>query len=95
MRFIDAFSLSALANLAFCLAAAFALGALIGAERQHRQRSAGLRTNVLVALGAAAFVDFGMRIAGDASTQCWPMSSPASASSAPARSSRTARASVA
>jgi putative Mg2+ transporter-C (MgtC) family protein len=32
-------------------------GALIGAERQYRQRSAGLRTNVLVSVGAAAFVD--------------------------------------
>ena len=69
MRFIDTFNPSALANFAVCLAAAFALGALIGAERQYRQRSAGLRTNVLVALGAAAFVDLGMRIAGDASTQ--------------------------
>ena len=31
---------------------AFVLGTLIGAERQWRQRSAGLRTTVLVALGA-------------------------------------------
>lgn len=30
-------------------------GALIGVERQCRQRDAGLRTNVLVAIGAAAF----------------------------------------
>ena len=33
-------------------------GALIGSERQVRQRVAGLRTNALVALGAAAFVTF-------------------------------------
>jgi putative Mg2+ transporter-C (MgtC) family protein len=39
------------------LTAAFVLGTAIGAERQYRQRSAGLRTNVLVAIGAAAFVD--------------------------------------
>jgi len=33
-------------------------GALIGSERQIRQRMAGLRTNALVALGAASFVVF-------------------------------------
>ncbi|MGL4311605.1 MAG: MgtC/SapB family protein [Paracoccaceae bacterium] len=38
--------------------AALACGALIGSERQVRQRMAGLRTNALVALGAAAFVIF-------------------------------------
>jgi putative Mg2+ transporter-C (MgtC) family protein len=45
-------------------AVAFALGTLIGAERQWRQRSAGLRTNVLVAVGAAAFTDLGARLLG-------------------------------
>jgi putative Mg2+ transporter-C (MgtC) family protein len=69
MRFIETFNLIALINSAVCLAAAFAFGTLIGAERQYRQRSAGLRTNVLVAIGAAAFVDFGIRLAGPASTQ--------------------------
>jgi putative Mg2+ transporter-C (MgtC) family protein len=44
------------------LAVAFLLGTAIGAERQFRNRSAGLRTNALVALGAAAFVDLGMRL---------------------------------
>jgi|GEM_PF-932370 len=34
---------------------AFLMGTLIGMERQYRQHSAGLRTNVLVAVGAAAF----------------------------------------
>ncbi|BAJ83154.1 MgtC/SapB family protein (plasmid) [Acidiphilium multivorum AIU301] len=47
-------------------AVAFVLGTLIGAERQWRQRSAGLRTTVLVALGAAAFADLGVRLAGPA-----------------------------
>jgi putative Mg2+ transporter-C (MgtC) family protein len=42
------------------LAAAFALGSLIGAERQWRQRMAGLRTNALVATGAAMFVMLAM-----------------------------------
>lgn len=34
---------------------AFVMGTLIGAERQIRQRNAGLRTNILVSVGAAAF----------------------------------------
>lgn len=40
------------------LALALFCGALIGSERQVRQRMAGLRTNALVALGAATFVMF-------------------------------------
>ena len=37
---------------------ALVCGAVIGSERQMRQRMAGLRTNALVALGAASFVIF-------------------------------------
>jgi len=37
---------------------ALACGAVIGSERQVRQRMAGLRTNALVSLGAAGFVIF-------------------------------------
>lgn len=37
---------------------ALTCGALVGSERQVRQRMAGLRTNALVALGAASFVIF-------------------------------------
>lgn len=37
---------------------ALTCGAVIGSERQVRQRMAGLRTNALVALGAASFVIF-------------------------------------
>jgi putative Mg2+ transporter-C (MgtC) family protein len=40
------------------LAVALTCGAVIGSERQVRQRMAGLRTNALVALGAASFVIF-------------------------------------
>ena len=47
-----------------CLGAAFVLGSLIGLERQIRQRNAGLRTVVLVAVGSAAFVHLGGRIFG-------------------------------
>jgi putative Mg2+ transporter-C (MgtC) family protein len=46
------------------LAIAFVLGGLIGFERQYRQRTAGLRTNLLVAVGAAAFVDLGYQVFG-------------------------------
>jgi len=46
------------------LAVAFVLGTAIGFERQLRQRTAGLRTNVLVTVGAAAFSDLGMRLNG-------------------------------
>ncbi|MCD8489326.1 MAG: MgtC/SapB family protein [Desertifilum sp.] len=38
------------------LAVAFVLGSALGLERQWRQRMAGLRTNTLVATGAALFV---------------------------------------
>jgi len=48
------------------LFAAFVLGALIGAERQYRQRGGGLRTHVLVAVGAATFVDIGQHLNGNA-----------------------------
>lgn len=45
-----------LAQAALNLIVAVCLGASIGLERQWRQRLAGLRTNALVALGAAIFV---------------------------------------
>ncbi len=47
---------------------ALLLGALIGAERQWRQRAAGMRTNTLVCFGAAAFVDLGSTVGGPATT---------------------------
>lgn len=45
-------------------AVAFLLGAIIGYERQYRQRTAGLRTNTLVATGAAIFVHLAMSLNG-------------------------------
>lgn len=65
MRFLEATHLLDLPDTFFSLLAAFVLGAVIGFERQLRQRVAGLRTNVLVAVGAAAFVDVGMSVFGD------------------------------
>lgn len=49
------------------MSVAVACGALIGMERQIRQRKAGLRTNALVALGAAAYMVFSTLIDGDMS----------------------------
>lgn len=48
------------------LTLAFILGAAIGTERQWRQRMAGLRTNMLVCLGACMFVALGVKVGGDA-----------------------------
>ena len=53
-----------LATSFICMITAFVLGTAIGLERQWRQRTAGLRTNVLVAVGAAAFADLGLRVSG-------------------------------
>lgn len=64
MRFLQTFQLFDFLDTLVSLFTAFVLGTLIGAERQYRQRSAGLRTNVLVAVGAAAFVDIGNRLTG-------------------------------
>jgi putative Mg2+ transporter-C (MgtC) family protein len=64
MRFLATFQLLDFIDTLVSLTTAFVLGTLIGAERQYRQRTAGLRTNVLVALGAAAFVDLAMHLTG-------------------------------
>jgi putative Mg2+ transporter-C (MgtC) family protein len=66
MLIVKQFDLGQLADLTVGVFLAFVLATLIGAERQWRQRSAGLRTNVLVAIGAAAFVALGLRINGQA-----------------------------
>jgi putative Mg2+ transporter-C (MgtC) family protein len=63
-QFIKTFQLHDFLDTLVSLFVAFVLGTLIGAERQYRQRSAGLRTNVLVSVGAAAFVDLANYLAG-------------------------------
>lgn len=55
------------ARICDSLITALLFGALIGAERQWRQRMARLRTNALVAAGAAMFVMMGGLIAGEGS----------------------------
>jgi putative Mg2+ transporter-C (MgtC) family protein len=64
MQFLTTFQLADFLDTLISLFTAFVLGTLIGAERQYRQRTAGLRTNVLVAVGAAAFVDLAMHLTG-------------------------------
>ncbi len=49
------------------LVVAFLLGSALGLERQWRQRMAGLRTNTLVATGAALFVMLSVLTPGDSS----------------------------
>jgi putative Mg2+ transporter-C (MgtC) family protein len=64
MRFIQTFQFYDFLDTLVSLLTAFVLGTVIGAERQYRQRSAGLRTNVLVAVGASAFVDLANDLTG-------------------------------
>jgi putative Mg2+ transporter-C (MgtC) family protein len=54
-------------QVAINLAVALGLSAVIGFERQWRNRLAGLRTNTLVSLGAATFVIFAALVPGEAS----------------------------
>ena len=64
MEAIRNINLISLADTLVSLLTAFILGGLIGLERQYRQRTAGLRTNILVAIGAAIFVDAANRLTG-------------------------------
>jgi putative Mg2+ transporter-C (MgtC) family protein len=54
-------------DFALRLVVAFLLGSALGLERQWRQRLAGLRTNTLVATGAALFVMLSTLTPGDSS----------------------------
>ena len=64
MESLETINLVSLADTGVSLTAAFIFGGLIGLERQYRQRTAGLRTNILVAIGSAIFVDAGNRLTG-------------------------------
>jgi putative Mg2+ transporter-C (MgtC) family protein len=65
MAALHSFTITDFVDSLISFFSAFLLGALIGAERQYRQRHGGLRTNALVAVGAAAFVDIGMHLNGN------------------------------
>ena len=64
MEAVRTIELVSLSDTFISLSAAFILGGIIGLEREYRQRTAGLRTNVLVAVGAAVFVDMANRLNG-------------------------------
>src|ERR1700745_3768064 len=66
MAFLHSFAIGDFIDSLISLVSAFVLGTAIGAERQYRQRGGGLRTHVLVAVGAATFVDIGMHLNGNA-----------------------------
>ena len=61
---IQQFDPISLRDTVVSLFTAFVLGSAIGLERQMRQRTAGLRTNTLVAVGSAVFVDMANRLGG-------------------------------
>ncbi|MFQ5766593.1 MAG: MgtC/SapB family protein [Acidobacteriota bacterium] len=50
----------------FLGAAAIICGAIVGAERERKEKSAGLRTMILVCLGAAVFTMVSLAVAGPA-----------------------------
>ncbi|MFO7579496.1 MAG: MgtC/SapB family protein [Nitrosomonas halophila] len=62
MEAIQNIDFQSLLDSLISLTTAFILGGIIGLERQVRQRTAGLRTNVLVCVGAALFVDIAVRL---------------------------------
>jgi putative Mg2+ transporter-C (MgtC) family protein len=55
-------------DLVLRLLLAAGLGAAIGIEREFRRKSAGLRTNMLIALGSALFTVMSIRFAASAGT---------------------------
>jgi len=65
MQALHYFDPSSIIDTTVSIGAAFILGGLIGLERQIRQRTAGLRTNTLVAVGAAVFVDLAQGLSGN------------------------------
>lgn len=64
MRPFNSINLPSLLGIFISLLTAFLLGGLIGFERQVRQRTAGLRTSTLVAVGSAAFVTMANLLGG-------------------------------
>jgi putative Mg2+ transporter-C (MgtC) family protein len=64
MEALRQFNLQSMLDTLVSLISAFLLGGVIGFERQVRQRTAGLRTNTLVAVGAAVFVDLAKHLGG-------------------------------
>jgi putative Mg2+ transporter-C (MgtC) family protein len=55
-------------DLTLRLLAAAGLGAAIGLEREYRHKPAGLRTNILIALGSALFTIVSLHLVGAGGT---------------------------
>ncbi|WP_031529331.1 MgtC/SapB family protein [Dyadobacter crusticola] len=55
-----------LAEDIYKLLLSFFLGAIIGAEREYRSKSAGLRTMILIAVGSTLFTILSIRVSSDA-----------------------------
>src|SRR5437867_9499732 len=55
-------------DLILRLLLAVGLGAALGLEREYRRKPAGLRTNVLIALGSALFTIMSVQLAHDGGT---------------------------
>jgi putative Mg2+ transporter-C (MgtC) family protein len=65
----DGFDWHEFVDVLICLAVATALGGVVGLERQLKDQWAGLRTHMMVSLGAAVFTIVGtMAAAGDPQT---------------------------
>jgi putative Mg2+ transporter-C (MgtC) family protein len=56
------------ADLAWRLLLAVGLGAAVGLEREYHQKPAGLRTNILIALGSALFTILSISMGHDSGT---------------------------
>jgi len=56
LEFSDVPTVTNALQIAIRFTMAIVLGGLLGFDRERHQRTAGLRTHMLVALGAAAFV---------------------------------------
>ena len=56
------------ADLVWRLLLAAGLGAAVGLEREYRQKPAGLRTNILIALGSALFTILSIAMGHDSGT---------------------------
>jgi putative Mg2+ transporter-C (MgtC) family protein len=64
LQALDLINTASLGDTFISLFSAFIFGTVIGLEREYRQRTAGLRTNVLVAVASAIFVDIANRLSG-------------------------------
>ena len=63
-EFADVGDASQLTRITVRLLMAAILGGILGFEREHKGKAAGVRTHMLVALGAALFLVYALRLSG-------------------------------